>query len=90
MQAAGLQTASVDEVINALKALEGDKVYGDPPQLQGLQAKALEKVQSLELDLRKKLDKTSDSLFLNGAQDVPPGAKALIDQYFKKIGGGGK
>jgi hypothetical protein len=92
MQQAGIKDMqNIDEYIKSLQALAGDKVYNDPRSLQALQANALEKIQKVELDLRKRLDRTSDQLFLNGSQDVPAAAKALVDEYYKRIGkGGGK
>ena len=92
MQQAGIKDMqNIDAYIKSLQALAGDKVYNDPNGLQTLQATALEKVQKVELDLRKRLDRTSDQLFLNGQQDVPAASKALVDEYFKRLGkGGGK
>ena len=81
----------VQALLDDAVKVAGDKVYNDPNALQALQANALEKIQKVELDLRKRLDRTSDQLFLNGTQDVPPSAKALVDEYYKRIGkGGGK
>jgi hypothetical protein len=95
MQQQGIKDLqNIDEYIKALAALEGERAYGDPQGLQTLQAMALEKVQKVELDLRKRLDKTSDQMFLNGTPDVPAASRGLVDEYFRQIGkkpgGGGK
>jgi hypothetical protein len=92
MQQSGIKDLqNIDEYIKTLQTLAGDKVYNDPNALQHLQSAALEKIQKVDLDLRKRLDRTSDQLFLNGTQDVPAASKALVDEYYKRIGkGGGK
>ena len=86
MQQAGMKDlVNVDEYIKTLRALEGERAYGDIAGLQQLQAKALEKIQNIELDLRKRLDKTSDQLFLSGTGDVPANAKDLVNEYFRQL-----
>jgi hypothetical protein len=94
MQQAGIKDlTTIEEAIRALRALENERAYADPMGLQQLQATAIQKVQQLELDLRKRLDKTSDQLFLNGSPDVPANAKELVNEYFRQLSrkaGGGK
>jgi len=86
---------TIDEVAAALRAL-GDTLDGEPAELQALAAEALEKMQKLELDLRRRVDTTSDQLFLSGSEDVPESSKSLIFEYFRSLsrktgsGGGGR
>jgi hypothetical protein len=81
---------SVDEVARALRELRGG-LEGDPAELQSLAAAALEKIQNLELDLRRRVDTTSDQLFLSGSDEVPTRFQALVDEYFRNLSrkGGG-
>ncbi len=92
MQQQGIRELNdINEYIKSLQALAGDRAYNDPTGLQELQASALQRVQKIELDLRKRIDKTSDQLYLRGTQDVPANSKALVDEYFRRLGrGGGK
>ena len=89
----GKEMAQVDEVVKALKALGTDKPYQDPNTLTQLTSQALAKAQTLEQDLRKKLDTSNQQLFLNGVGEVPPQFKSAVDDYFKALAkkkGGGK
>jgi hypothetical protein len=85
---------SVDDVARALRAL-GGSLEGDPGELQALAAAALERIQKLELDLRRRVDTTSDQLFLSGSDEVPTRFQSLVDEYFRNLsrkggtGGGG-
>jgi hypothetical protein len=95
MQQAGLtgrDLQSVDEVIKALRELEGERPYREPSGVQELQAQALQKMQKLEYDLRKRVDTSNDQLYLSGAEDVPPAFRDLVNQYYRTLGktsGGG-
>jgi hypothetical protein len=88
MQAAGLagrDLATVDEVIKALRELEGDRPYRDPVGLQTLQGQVLDKMQKIEFDLRKRVDTTNDSLYLSGSEDVPPTFRNLVEEYSRRL-----
>jgi hypothetical protein len=75
---------AIDAVQRALRDL-GNARAGDIKGLQELSASALEKLQAVELDLRKRTDTTSDDLFLAGADQAPPKYRPLNDQYYREL-----
>jgi hypothetical protein len=97
MQEAGAsrqELQAVDDVLKALQALDRAGASGDIAGLQQLSAAALQNMQKLELDLRRRVDTTSDQLFLSGSEDVPTTFRSLVDEYFRSLskkgsGGGG-
>jgi hypothetical protein len=86
---------SLDEITRALRQLSDAGKYGNPDGLQQLSQSALEKMRTLDWNIRKRLDTTSDQLYLSGAETVPPNFQSAVSDYFKKLGqtkgkGGGK
>jgi hypothetical protein len=76
---------AIDEVLKALRALEGTKANSDPRGLEQLVSTATDRMKKLDLDLRKRVDKTSDQMLLSGAEDAPPKYRPLVDDYFKSL-----
>ena len=68
-------------------------ISGESGAGKELAARAMDKLQTLEFNLRKKAEK-SNQLFLNGSDQVPPAFRGSIEEYYrslaKKGGGGGK
>jgi hypothetical protein len=58
---------------------------GDFSGLSALSAAALERLQKLELELRKKTDTTSNELYLSGAEQAPPKYRPLVDEYYREL-----
>lgn len=62
----------------------------DPSATQELAARAMDKLQQLEFNLRKKAEK-SNQLFLNGSDQVPPAFHQMVEdptRSLAKKGGG--
>ena len=76
---------AVDDLIRSLREMEKGQAYDNVASLQQLQSAALTKAQQLELNLRRRLDTTSDQLFLSGSEDVPPQFKSLIEEYYRRL-----
>jgi len=87
---------NIDEVAKALRQLSSTGAYGNPEGLQQLSQTALDKLRNVEFNLRKRVDTTSDQLFLSGAEQVPSNFKSAVEEYYKKLSqatkgkGGGK
>lgn len=82
--------ASLEQVLNNLKSLGSPNAYNDPATTQELAAKAMEKLQTVEFNLRKKAEK-SNQLFLNGSDQVPPAFRGSVEEYYRSLAkkGGG-
>lgn len=82
--------AALEQVLNNLKSLGSPNAYNDPATTQELAAKAMEKLQTVEFNLRKKAEK-SNQLFLNGSDQVPPAFRGSVEEYYRSLAkkGGG-
>lgn len=76
---------SIDEVAKALREMTNEHLVGDPTGLQQLAQSALEKLQRIERDLRRRTDTTNDQLFLSGADEAPVQYRPLVDEYFREL-----
>ena len=88
LQNAGLSSrelTSIDDTLRALREMDSVKLTEDPRALQALTAAALEKLKRFDLDLRKRLDTTSNQLFLAGAEDVPKSYQPLVNEYSRAL-----
>jgi hypothetical protein len=73
---------SLDDVLNGLRALGAT---ADPRSLEQLSAQALEKLQRVEYDLRKKVDTANQQLFVQGSDEVAPQFRKPVDDYFREL-----
>jgi hypothetical protein len=85
MQSAGSEAndlRSLDEVLNGLRALGAT---ADPQSLEQLSAQALEKLQRVEYDLRKKVDTANQELFVQGSDEIAPQFRTPVNNYFREL-----
>jgi hypothetical protein len=75
---------AVDEVLRALRALSSGN-QEDVNGLQELSQAALERMRKFEFDLRRRLDTTSNELFLAGSENVPPKYRQQVEEYSKEL-----
>lgn len=82
--------AALEQVLNNLKSLGSPNAYNDPAATQELAARAMDKLQTVEFNLRKKVEK-SNQLFLNGSDQVPPAFRGSVEEYYRSLAkkGGG-
>jgi len=73
---------SLDEVLNGLRSLGST---ADSQSLEQLSAQALEKLQRVEYDLRKKVDSANQQLFVQGSDEVAPQFRKPVDDYFREL-----
>jgi hypothetical protein len=53
--------------------------------MQEISAAALESLKKFEFDLRKKLDTSSNALFLNGNEEIPASVRSLVEEYYRSL-----
>ena len=82
----GKDLTAVDDVVKALRALDSDKLAGDPIGMQQLLATALDKMKKLEYDLRKRADTANEQLYISGSEDVPKAWESIINDYYRSLG----
>ena len=77
--------APVDDVVKALRALGDEKNLKNPAGLNELYQTALQKFKALEFEIRKRVDTSSEQLFLSGSEDLPPSFRTLIEEYSRAL-----
>ena len=73
---------AMEDVLNGLRAMGAT---ADPKSLENLTAAALEKMQKVEYDIRKKSDVNNDQLYLAGSDEVAPQFKNAVSDYFREL-----
>ena len=58
---------------------------GDPIGRQDLVTAALQKLQAVEFSIRKRLDTSSDALYLSGADEAPAEFRPMVEEYTRRL-----
>jgi hypothetical protein len=80
----------LDASISGLRQGQNQGAYADPGSLEKLQAAALERMKQFEFNLRRKLDAGDQALALSGSDEVPPGFRQSIEEYYRLLAAGTK
>jgi hypothetical protein len=76
----------LSDVIRRLRALDDDRVWGEPRGLDRLLASVIEGLKSAEFAMRRDLDGPDrEKVFLSGSQDLPPGWQRLVEEYYRSL-----
>ena len=75
----------LDEVIRQLQALDDGRVYQDAEAIARLQTFVLEELKRFEYRLRREVDVEDEDLFLASSDEVPPGFRELIEEYYRAL-----
>jgi hypothetical protein len=82
-----LDFADLDRAIADLRQLETGRPFTDPDRLARLQANALERLKTFEYALYRKLGLADDRRPASGTPaQVPPGYRALVEEYYRSLG----
>ena len=80
-----MEPGDLAEVLEALRALDRNRVYQDPAELLRLQTFVAETMKRFEYDLRRKLSSDADEILLSGRDDVPPEFRNLVEEYYRAL-----
>ncbi len=81
-----IDSGRLAEVVQALRALDRERVYEDTAELARLQAQVLEGLKQLEFGMRRELEGEGvDRAFLSGSEDVPTGFRKLVEEYYRAL-----
>ena len=81
----GMTPGDLDEVLEALRALDRDRVYQDREELLRLQTFVAEEMKRFEYDLRRKLGSDTDEILMSGRDQVPPQFRELVEEYYRAL-----
>ncbi len=81
----GFSAGDLDEVIRQLQALDDGRVYQDAESIARLQTFVLEELKRFEYRLRREVDVEDEDLFLASSDEVPPGFRELIEEYYRAL-----
>ena len=84
----GFEVADLDEIIQAMRALDSQRVYADAEEIARLQTFLIEGLKRFEYRLRRELDTDTDQLFLAGSDEIPSGFRELIEEYYRSLSQG--
>ena len=69
-----------------MRQLETGRSFNDPEELERLRVAVLEGFKEFEFSLRRQLgDKERDGPVLGGNDEVPPGYRDLVSEYFRSL-----
>jgi len=80
----GQSLRSVDDVVKGLRDVGNEKSNADPRGLNSLMTQALDKMQKVDFELRKKAD-SANQVLLSGTEEVPSQFRQSVDGYFRAL-----
>tara|TARA_B100001123_G_scaffold450277_1_gene619776 strand:+ start:6748 stop:10206 length:3459 start_codon:yes stop_codon:yes gene_type:complete len=75
----------LDEIIQQMREFDDQRSYQSAEILADLQRLVLEELKRFEYRLRRELDVESQDLYLASSDDVPPGFRELIEEYYRSL-----
>jgi hypothetical protein len=82
----GYDVRDLDQALRDLRSLDAEKAFVDGASLAALQAAALNKLKMVEFNLRKKAEGGGNQqLSLSGSDEVPPGFREAIAEYYRAL-----
>jgi len=89
LAAQGIDTKELDALLQRMRALEGTPMGDLTDNVLAAQQAVAEGLESFEFGLRRKLaGAAADGPRLGRSDEVPPGYRALVDEYFKALARG--
>jgi hypothetical protein len=85
MDKGGLRGQDAEAIVRRMRGLEADRNFGDPRGLAKLTAEVVEDLKMLEFALRRETEGEPPKLYLSGSEELPPGYKALVEEYYRSL-----
>ena len=77
--------ADLDEIIRQMQEFDDTRVYQDSEEIARLQTYLREELKRFEYRLRREVNVESEDLFLASSDDVPPGFRDMIEEYYRAL-----
>ena len=85
LQQEDFAVGDLDEIIRRMRELDDLRVYQDAEEIARLQTFILEELKRFEYRLRREVDSENEELFLASSDEVPPGFRDLIEEYYRAL-----
>ena len=81
-----MTTPELRDLIERLRALEDERAYANPADLERLLAMVTEGTKQFEYGLRRKIEGgDKEQVFLSGSAEVPTGYRELVEEYYRSL-----
>ena len=85
----GADPQELQEMIDAMRALDRERTYADPMEVLRLQSELVETIKQLEFRLRREFAAGDEGeIFLYQSGDVPEEYRALVEEYYRALSRG--
>ncbi len=85
----GADPQELQEMIDAMRALDRERTYADPMEVLRLQRELVETIKQLEFRLRREFAAGDEGeIFLYQSGDVPEEYRALVEEYYRALSRG--
>ncbi len=85
LEESGLPSSQAAGLPQRLQGLASDRNFKDPLGLAELTAQVAEDIKMLEYVLRREADGERPALQLSGSEELPPGYRALVEEYYRTL-----
>jgi hypothetical protein len=85
LQQEDYSVGELDEIIKRMREFDNLRIYQDVDEFTRLQTFILEEFKRFEYRLRREVNSESEDLFLASSDDVPPGFRDLIEEYYRAL-----
>ena len=85
LQEEQFSAADLDEIIRQMQELDDTRVYQDSAEIARLQTYLREELKRFEYRLRREVDVENEDLFLASSDEVPPGFRDMIEEYYRAL-----
>ena len=81
----GFEAGDLDDIIQRMRELDDLRTYQDVAEIARLQTFVLDELKRFEYRLRREVDSENEELYLASSDEVPPGFRDLIEEYYRVL-----
>lgn len=87
LEDSGVSSSQAAALAKRLQGLAADRNFKDPLGLAGLTSQVAHDLKMLEYVLRREADLDRPALQLSGSEELPPGYRAMVEEYYRTLAG---
>jgi hypothetical protein len=81
-----VDVGEIDNLLAYLRSLDDRRVYGDLDEIERLRTELIQGLKEFEYALRREVVGPQDErLFLSGSEEVPPGYREMVEEYYRNL-----